>query len=100
MPKWTEHEDAFLREHSSRMSVKKLATELHRGEDAVKGRQVKLGLATETPGVPLSLGNDDRLVKACLAEGGFPRAVVHAGITYWLGHDGYPWRSGMVQVPA
>lgn len=100
MAKWTEQEDAFLKEHTAKMSVKKLAAELRRGEDAVKNRQVRLGLGAETPGVPLKLHGDDALVSACMAEGGFPRAVVHQGKTFWVGSDGNPWRHDMVKAAA
>lgn len=44
---------------------------------------------------PLSLGRDRDLVAACLALGGFPRAVRLAdGRTVWASHDDRPWRFG------
>jgi len=100
MAKWMEYEDEYLRAHSARTSVKRMAAALSRGEDAVKSRLVRLGLGYESMGVPLSLGDDAKLVKACLAEGGFPRAVVHGGKTFWVAHDGQLWRGATMQVAA
>lgn len=100
MSKWTTEDDAFLSDNSTRMSVKKLAAELCRGEDAVRNRQIRLGVGTESPGVPIKLDGDDELVAACMAEGGFPRAVVLNGKTFWVGLDGYPWRRDMVKAAA
>ena len=43
---------------------------------------------------PLDLGDGDRkLVAACVAQGGFPRAVlVKPGVTVWADHADTPWR--------
>lgn len=42
---------------------------------------------------PLTLGDgDERLVRACLAHGGFPTAGVLNGKTVWIGPDGGEWR--------
>lgn len=39
---------------------------------------------------------DAGLTTACLAAGGFPRAVVVApGVTVWAGPDGRPWANGV-----
>lgn len=100
MAKWMAFEDEYLRQHRDRLSVKKLAAALGRGEDAVKNRLVRLGLVAESLGAPLRLGDDKKLVAACLAEGGFPRAVVHAGKTFWVAHDGQLWRRDMAKVAA
>ncbi len=40
----------------------------------------------------LVLRDDVDLVAACLAQGGFPRAVITRVGTVWAGHDGRPWR--------
>ena len=42
---------------------------------------------------PLHLANDNALVSLCLRAGGFPRAVVLNGSTYWLNHEGLQWRA-------
>lgn len=43
---------------------------------------------------PLDLGAaDGQLVKACVAQGGFPRAVqIRPGVTVWADHADMPWR--------
>lgn len=43
-----------------------------------------------TPAIVLH--NDDKLVKACVAQGGFPKAIAYAGKTYWLNADNGPWQ--------
>jgi hypothetical protein len=40
---------------------------------------------------PLHLANDNALVSLCLRAGGFPRAVVLNGSTYWLNHEDRQW---------
>lgn len=40
---------------------------------------------------PLRLDRDDELVIACLAHGGFPRAEVIQGLTYWFGPNDMLW---------
>jgi len=40
----------------------------------------------------IRLDGDDILVRATLAEGGFPRAVVTVHGTVWVGPDRKPWR--------
>lgn len=45
---------------------------------------------TWTPAIELN--NDDKLVNRCLAEGGFPRAVVTSYGTVWGDPDGRIWR--------
>lgn len=47
---------------------------------------------------PLTLRDDDALVAAVLAEGGFPRAVATAYGAAWAGPDGKPWRHREVQM--
>lgn len=42
---------------------------------------------------PLVLANDDKLVERCVRAGGFPRAVVLNGSTYWLNHEDRQWRA-------
>lgn len=42
---------------------------------------------------PLQLANDNVLVSLCLRAGGFPRAVVVNGSTYWLNHEDRQWRA-------
>ena len=42
---------------------------------------------------PLQLANDNVLVSLCLRAGGFPRAVVVDGSTYWLNHEDRQWRA-------
>lgn len=100
MAKWMPYEDEYLRAHSGRQSIKKLASALCRGEDTVKTRLFRLGLMAEPMGVPLKLDNDKKLVDACLAEGGFPRAVVIDGLTFWVDHNNREWRRDMAQVAA
>lgn len=41
---------------------------------------------------PITLNDDDELVARCIAEGGFPRAFVHDGMTYWINLRHAPWR--------
>lgn len=41
------------------------------------------------PGIVLR--GDQDLVRACLAQGGFPRAVQFRGGAVWVGPDGAPW---------
>ncbi|WP_333896238.1 hypothetical protein [Brevundimonas aurantiaca] len=43
---------------------------------------------------PLDLGeSDQKLVAACVAQGGFPRAVqIKPGVTVWADHADLPWR--------
>lgn len=46
---------------------------------------------------PVRLGDDDALVRACLAQGGFPRAErTHIG-TVWFGPGGEPWTGAAVK---
>jgi hypothetical protein len=42
-------------------------------------------------GPPVTLHGDDKLVRACLAQGGFPRAVATSIGTVWAGPEGKPW---------
>ena len=42
-------------------------------------------------GAGIALAGDDKLVRACLSEGGFPTAVETAIGTVWAGPDGLPW---------
>lgn len=42
-------------------------------------------------GPGITLNKDQDLVLACLAAGGFPRAVVLDGRTFWIRPDGAPW---------
>jgi hypothetical protein len=42
---------------------------------------------------PLHLANDNALVSLCLRAGGFPRAVVLNGSTYWRNHEDRQWRA-------
>lgn len=49
-------------------------------------------LETISLGPPISLDRDDDLVRATLAEGGFPRAVITPHGTVWVGPDRKPWR--------
>lgn len=44
------------------------------------------------PSTGITLKDDDTLVRRCLAEGGFPRAVITDRGTAWAGPDGKPWR--------
>lgn len=49
----------------------------------------------------IKLDQDARLVAACLAKGGFPRAEVIQGCTYWLDHRDMLWAppgEGLVHV--
>lgn len=50
---------------------------------------------------PVVLHNDDALVAACLARGGFPVAVrLKVGRTVWAGPDGRYWRGWDLNRPA
>lgn len=49
------------------------------------------------PGIVLK--GDADLVRACLALGGFPRAVKTAMGTIWAGPDGKPW-AGFAKAPS
>ena len=44
---------------------------------------------------PIELSRDDQLVAACLAQGGFPRAEVINGKTYWINYRNALWGSPM-----
>ena len=94
---------------AQRVSVRQIATDLNRNYDSLCthiGRLRKEGklppFAARTvqrhqmPGVDavpaLVLDDDETLVAACLAQGGFPRAVITRVGTIWAGHDGKPWR--------
>jgi len=47
--------------------------------------------------LPVSMDGDDELVAACLRHGGFPRAEVIGGQTYWFDYRDMLWgvRAGM-----
>lgn len=47
--------------------------------------------------LPVSMHGDDELVAACLRLGGFPRAEVIGGETYWINYRDMLWgaRTGM-----
>lgn len=51
-------------------------------------RQISHQAAMEQP---VCMDGDDDLVAACLGHGGFPRAEVIAGQTYWLDHRDMLW---------
>ncbi|WP_299174382.1 hypothetical protein [uncultured Brevundimonas sp.] len=59
--------------------------------DPVRMPDVRYGVHTSKP---LDLGcADEDLVRACLAQGGFQRAVlIKPGVTVWADHADMPWR--------
>lgn len=48
--------------------------------------------ASLAPGAPFHLVNDDKLIEATLAEGGFPLPVALNGRTFWINANGGAWR--------
>lgn len=57
------------------------------------GARLSVAVSTALSANPgIDLGRDDRLVDACLAEGGFPTAYTFRGRTYWLNGGLEPWQ--------
>lgn len=48
--------------------------------------------ASYGPCVPFNLINDGKLIKATMAEGGFPLPVALNGRTFWINANGGAWR--------
>lgn len=97
--KWTDEEDNFLRLNHKRMSSDKLCAHLGRGWYAVQTRMQVLELISEGPSSPVkTIGDPQQLITDCLRLGGFPRAEVINGRTYWLGPDGNCWQGQLAKA--
>ena len=57
----------------------------------VNDRRAAVSPLTGQP--PLVLDNDNVLVSLCVSAGGFPRAVIVEGSTFWLNHEDRQWRA-------
>lgn len=104
-------EDLILRKGAGDRTYADLARELGRSEKSVRERtrilRVKGFIVGYEPGrkkgcdevtasvgpcVPFVLANDNKLIEATLAEGGFPLPVSLNGRTFWINADGGAWR--------
>lgn len=80
----------------SRWSVEKRLSDMRRNgelsEDPSRRGTLHGHHINIKPEPPVRLRDDDRVIRDCLAQGGFPRATVINGKTYWLNADNGPWR--------
>lgn len=85
---YTEIADEVGREHKSLVS----RVYVLRRMGVIAGYETRKPAETEEKPLaaaapPLILNSDDDLVRYCLAEGGFPRAVLVGAKTVWASHD-------------